>query len=209
MANSGFLNYVKSNNKIPLYSDNEKIQIVCGKKIDQIIAKKICDFVIAFGNRSKPQCHFLYDMLIELMSNTKQHAYYNYNNALLNYWYIFVEHDENEIKFTFLDTGTGIPQTINKKFVEKIKMLNLKTDSQFIHSTLLGQFRTETRESHRGKGLPQIFKYYNYYHKFEKLKIISGKGTYGFGLSDNGSLTNSFQGTLFYWEIPIHSEEGE
>lgn len=83
-----------------------------GSKADTDIAKKISDFIYEKLGINKIEGYFFYNMLIELMNNTEQHAYDNDEKKV---WYIFIENTRNKIKCTFLDTGKGIPATINIK----------------------------------------------------------------------------------------------
>lgn len=194
---SGFLSYVNSEKDIVLSKDTDKIQIKSGNTINQYIVKDICDFVIQKFNINRKQCRFLYDMLMEMMANTSQHAYNS--NRLLNYWYLFVEKHADSIKFVFLDTGLGIPQTISKKiFSEKMNIIKEKTDAEYIYSALKGESRTRTTKGHRGKGLPKIYNY-NEDGKIKYLQIISGRGL--IEKNEKIVLKNKFAGTLFSWEI--------
>lgn len=197
---SGFLNYVTTKNKINLTKKGNNIEIKNGKQIDQNVAKETCDFVNKILKTDTKYTKFLYNMLIELMTNTFQHAYTS-DCFLINHWYLFAENGNNSIKFIFLDTGLGIPNTIRKKFYENI--LPLK-DNQFIYSALIGEFRTNTQQGYRGKGLPKIYQYYNE-HTIKNLAIISGKGCCILQNS-NYDMDNILNGTLFYWEISKNIE---
>ena len=112
-------------------------------------------------------------MVIELMTNTHNHAYNN-KNGFIKAWYLFasVNNDKGCIEITFVDTGEGIPVTVAKKMIEKIFT---KKDNQYIISALNGDFRTQTHEKNRGKGLPDIYEHFNK-NQIKNLKIISCKG---------------------------------
>ena len=200
VTDSGFLNYVNTNKAIEITKTTNKLQIQAGNTIDIVVAKNICDFMINDCGMKKNECRFLYDIIIELMTNTYQHAYNN-NNMLLSYWYVFVEKEREVVKFTFLDTGEGIPQTIKKKWFEKMKLLEIKTDSEFINAALNEKFRSRTAKNYRGKGLPKIYKYY-LNDKIKNLKIISRYGIFESNFSDK-TLKEKLQGTLFSWEVSI------
>ncbi len=192
---SGFNNYITNHNKIKIEKKGDTVEIKSGKDINRVVAKEICDFVNrAFGTDLK-YTKFLYNMIIELMTNTIQHAY-NDNNILVNYWYIYVKNDVDAIKFIFLDTGSGIPQTITKKFYENIL---IKQEYEYILSALRGEFRSNTKMAYRGKGLPKIYQLY-LEKAISKLAIISGKG---YCLIDNNTIDmkQTLKGTLFYWEL--------
>ncbi len=198
---SGFLKYVDSNEK-GIYVNNNKIQIISGNKVDINVVANICDFVNMSCKTKKRFTQKLYAMIIELMTNTVQHAY-NKKSLFDNYWYIFVENGEDTLKFVFLDIGEGIASTVKKKFKEVY--IKEKTDSELIYSAFKGEKRSETGESHRGKGLPDIAQEC-INSTFKNLQVFSGTGI--FRISDgeyyNYDLTEKHEeiyGTLFTWEI--------
>ena len=140
-------------------------------------------------------------MCIELMLNTIQHAYndsYEYEKK----WYIFADNKKSKnetITFVFLDTGLGIPTTVSKRICDKMKKIVFDTiDSNLLISALRGEFRSETKQKHRGKGLSGIYNLAKL-KNIKGLKIISNKAYF----NDNNliNLEKSFKGTLFYWEM--------
>lgn len=198
LKKSGFLNYMKTAEQNLIHSD-ENIEIQSGKFMQGDIAKYICDFTNNKLNTSKLYSKFLYRMLTELMTNTKDHAY-NKHSKFDFCWYIFVENTNDKIKYTFMDNGIGIPTTVLKKFREKIiEKLNLDKEYKYIESALKGEFRTETREEHRGTGLPDIYKI-SKNKSIDNLTIISN---YAYYSKDKSSydLATELEGTILYWEI--------
>lgn len=206
LLESGFFRYVESKEK-NIKPNSNKIQITTGSNVDTEVASNICDFVNSVCRTNLKFTFYLYKAIIELMTNTIQHAYIDREKdgyiSTVNHWYVFVENQDNKIKFIFLDTGAGIPRTIYKKWAEKFFLF--KKDSEFIRSALRGECRTQTRNSYRGKGLPLISECVTD-GNFENLYIYSGggccnvlkgyEGTYL--LSD---VDNKIFGTLFSWEI--------
>lgn len=198
LKESGFLKYLKTAEENLIHSD-ENIEIQSGKLMQGDIAKYICKFTNYKLNKDKLYSKFLYRMLTELMTNTKDHAYIKKSNFDFC-WYIFVENDENKIRYTFMDNGIGIPTTVLKKFYEKIiEKLKLDKEYKYIESALKGDFRTETRKEHRGTGLPDIYEI-NKNKKIRNLTIISNHAYYS---SENKSydLETELEGTILYWEI--------
>lgn len=207
LSECGFFNYVVSKKKnIPKFN-NEKFAIKSGSRAEPVVAKEICDYVIENTIYQRKDTRFLFEMLIELMTNTIQHAYNN-NSSFLHRWYVFVENSNDILKFIFLDTGEGIPETIRKKTMERFKEefyeytnINLGlSDNKYILSSLLGQDRSETQLSYRGKGLPRIYKYFND-GTIQNLKIISNQGLCFFNDKFMSDTKNRLYGTLFYWEV--------
>lgn len=199
---SGFLNYVNSKCEVETNSTNQ-IQIVSNNHYDQRVTKNICDFVCQSEHCEKVQTRFLYVLLNEMMLNTYQHAYEAQGNQT-NSWYLYVQNVSNKIRFTFLDTGLGIPSTAKKKWHER---LFRKKDTEILESALNGEFRTKTGQVYRGKGLPKIKECVNSHH-LDVMYIISNNAYYV--LRNNGILEHekqemeqSLRGTIYYWELEM------
>lgn len=199
---SGFFKYVNSSNSI-LSHNSRKIQIRSGNKVEPSCVKYICDFINISCGTKKIFTQNIYNMIIELMTNTVQHAYNSENLLFFNSWYVFVESQDDCIKIVFLDTGEGIPKTVKKKLREKVPFL--KNDSKLIYSSLNGEQRTETNNSYRGKGLPSIAdKFIGGY--MENLVVFSGAGScsiedWNRKVYELKDLEDELFGTLFCWEI--------
>jgi len=194
LQESGFEKFVNTRTRTTINRKRKNIEIQSGNTIKQEVVKDICDFVNNSFNTSTKYTKFLYNMIIELMTNTVQHAYED-KAFMVNQWYLFVENQGGKIKFIFLDTGSGIPETITRKFLIDI----LKKDSDYIKSALLGEFRTKTKLTYRGKGLPKVYNYFDD-NTIQNLAIVSGKG---FCVLDKkvDDIQCKFNGTLFYWEL--------
>jgi hypothetical protein len=201
---SGFLNFVKSKNiRQDLTHETNVVKIICGQHVEGKTAKKICKFVISKLNLTRLDTFNLYDMIMELMSNTREHAYVN-GPKFITDWYLFVYYipEKEAVRFIFLDTGAGIPSTIRKRLLEPTKTaLGLNSHTDYIKSALAGTetyIRSRTGESYRGNGLPTInsFSQQNY---IKNLTIISDRGY--FMEAKEGDMDLGLEGTLFYWEI--------
>lgn len=199
---SGFYSYVHSVSNIAISQNRDSIQIVSGNDCNTVLAKRIVDFISEIVGCEKRNLSFLYNIMIELMSNTHKHAYTG-KTTLHPCWYCFAEYDKNNIiRFTFMDTGKGIPSTVKKKVVEK--MLSLYSENDFVVSALNGEFRTATNQKNRGKGLPKIRQICKE-GKISNLHIISSKAdvkvnTNSYFANDNAV---TLRGTVYYWEITI------
>lgn len=204
----GFYDYVNKARFLKEAKDNNRIKIIQGSEIRGEIASEICDFVnekiISNSNLSTKR---LYPMLIELMANVKQHAYHDESSKMLPKWYVYVENREKNIKFVFLDTGAGIPNTIRKNWKERILGLfgGDRDDATYIEASLKGDFRTETKQEHRGKGLPEIYNaVINSESRMDDLVIISGYGkcktTYD-SIIEKEYTNNPFDGSMFVWNF--------
>ena len=199
-SESGFLKFVHSYSI--KHSENPNIiSVASGQKVDPTLAKKVVDFSIEKLNIEKTETERLFETLIECMANTKNHAY---KGAPVPKWFFMAQfnEDEGEVQFAFLDGGRGIPTTIKKKFFEKIRKIipiNL-TDWKLIFSALMGEFRTRTKKTNRGKGLPNIKKYAD--EGFLKdLKLVSCKGYVDYEQDHKWDISDQFNGTLLSWKI--------
>lgn len=122
---SGFLRYVNNYKNIVIPKNQNKIQIKMSDESNNIrkICRGIVKYVMKRFNIEKRKVSFIYGMLYEMMLNTTEHAYNE--TDLLNYWYLYVEVDDEKVKISLLDTGEGIPKTVNRKRHENIKIFNV------------------------------------------------------------------------------------
>jgi anti-sigma regulatory factor (Ser/Thr protein kinase) len=205
LESSGFLRYVNSGRtKKDFTHESQVLQITNGQKADDSIAKRICDFAMSKLSLKRVDIKKLYVMLIELMTNTKHHAYGTDGGRKFPFtdWYVFVRYviEKETVRFIFLDTGRGIPFTVKRKGFEPAReLLGLgPKHTEYIESALKGELRSRTGESFRGKGLPKIHSYFTQRH-INNLTIISNRGY--FAETRNWDMEEQLKGTLFYWEL--------
>jgi anti-sigma regulatory factor (Ser/Thr protein kinase) len=110
----------------------------------------------------------LQGMLIELMTNSVNHAYINNNKQ--KSWYISTRHEieENKVEFCFVDNGDGIINTINVRLGEKLYTSN----EEIIKKAFDGEYRSRTKLSNRGRGLIVIKNNHNKM-TVKSLKVIT------------------------------------
>lgn len=201
---SGFLTFVSSTSKLQYQADNRFMKISDGTDANGQLASSFCDFVQNICDKTSLNTKRLYPMIIELMTNTHQHAYEpQETHTMMCNWYIFAQDTDEVVHFVFLDTGLGIPKTVSKRFWEKIKDWLNKNDALYLKSALQGEFRSETRQGHRGKGLPGIYED-ACASSICNLSVISGKGKCFVRedtVIETECLSKAFEGTLFTWDI--------
>jgi hypothetical protein len=205
LQTSGFFDYVTSNISPDLTRDSSAIQIANGQNAETDIAQKICMFTMSKLGLNRKDISRLYEMIIELMTNTKQHAYGDTNRKFITTeWYVFAKYDSvtNAVRFIFLDTGEGIPSTVKKVFRELLYEITPfigTSETSYIKSALEGDLlRTRTGMTYRGKGLPKIYSF----HKEEYIKDLTIISNYGyFGNRRNNDINQKLNGTLFCWEL--------
>lgn len=207
---AGFHHFVSYVGETPIERDADNVQIVSGDLVIPGIAKRICDFVMEKGKVTKRSCSFLYNMIIELMSNAHNHAYLSTGENgefLYRRWYCFADYDtvQNSILFTFMDTGEGIPSTVKKHGLEYIDFLGLKGDGAYVLSAMQGKLRrSQTKLPYRGKGLPRIYGTC-LQNKIQNMRIISNHAdvTINTKVQRSNELSHSLRGTLFYWSLDL------
>lgn len=199
---SGFFSFVSATSPLKIEADSKYMKIANGKDADGTLAGAFCDFVQNSSKKTRLHTKRLYPMIVELMTNTHQHAYeVDTKSIMKSNWYIFARDTKSAVQFVFLDTGVGIPKTVAKRIFERVSM---KNDAAYLESVLRGDFRTETRQKHRGKGIPGIYED-ACNHSVVGLSIISGRAKCEVDNRSNiktTSLKEPFEGTLFAWNIP-------
>ncbi|KAB2836870.1 MAG: hypothetical protein F9K48_00665 [Candidatus Brocadia sp.] len=202
LIDSGFFETIKQKT-LQLPSDPNIFTIkfgnfFCIKTIISVINFLMTKFQVS--NPTLMQTQFLYRTFIECMVNTKNHAYRKINQ--FSKWWIIAQFnpDTNVVHFTFLDNGFGIPVTVRKYLGEKIRAKFIGNDAGLIKSTLKGEGRTQTRQRHRGKGLPSIFEFFNF-SKISNLIVVSNKGYYNCETGQALNLKGKFKGTIISWDV--------
>lgn len=195
-----------------LVTDSNNMQIVRGINCDTLVSKQIVDFICEKTNEPIRKYSFLYNMIVELMSNSHTHAYNNNGGYKFKpSWYCFIEYNQSQkISFTFLDVGDGIPATVKKGIMEKLYDKTLSKfrfdtlDSKYVESALKGEFRTNTELPNRGKGLPKIYEFCRS-SKIQNLRIISNRANMSISSEtiQSNDIQTPLQGTLYYWEINL------
>ena len=206
---SGFPEII-AQRKVTESPDPEVMTIKTGERGETAIAKMVADFSLEKIAAKDEGAHLgtrkaIYEILLECMGNTYQHAYQSY----LRYdpkWWIMADHNASEatVNITILDYGEGIPSTVRKRFLEGIgRQLTRRTlgrDNQLILSALRGERRSRTRKDHHGKGLPQIYE-----HSKERLisglTIVSGHAHVSLGKEEYRDTQRPFQGTLISFQV--------
>ena len=203
---SGFYKFVYSN-KFDMVSDPKVYSITTDTIVWPEKAKEAKVFTLkCLGKKESNDAKKIYEIIIECMTNAKQHAYASSNKFAK--WWLMASFQERQSKvcFTFMDNGYGIPKTLRKRMHEPLIELAKKTfrssiDADLIFSALEGDFlRTKTGERYRGKGLPKIYETFRN-DKIVNLKVISRRGYVDCSKGHKKSLRKPFHGTLLSWEF--------
>ena len=203
MEQPGFFDILDGCNLLESDS-NSPLSVYFGVKYNTLVAKNVCERVIDAYGIERKSISFLYQTIIELMENTKAHAYSE--DDICKYWYLYVAtRDNGTIRFSIVDTGEGIPETVRKNWFEPLtRIIGVKKDSELIESALLGENRSETGKYFRGKGLPKIRSCCESL-RINNLTIVSGRGVCYItdGKIALKELKERFVGTVVTWDITI------
>lgn len=134
-------------------------------------------------------------MLIELMTNSVNHAYLN--NTKEKSWYISTRHDtlNKNVEFCFVDNGDGIINTIHVKW-HKL----LYSNEEIIKRAFDGEYRSRTKQKNRGRGLIVIKKNHAKM-TVSGLKVITNNVLLDFETNTVTRLKTPFSGTFYSWKL--------
>ncbi len=200
---SGFLRYFITKTKIKKQNQVSNNAIL-ERGIDQTAAKTTAKQVrlsmkTVFGEEFRNTK--LQGMLIELMANTVNHAYKQ--NKYQKGWYFSINHEpeKNIVKFSFVDNGKGILNTIKLRLKDTFaKVFGDLDDALILEQAFDGKFGSRTRLSYRGRGLPVIRKNFNE-NIIKNLKVISNNVFLDFETGEAFIMKENFEGTFYYWEL--------
>jgi len=203
LMESGFYDYVTHRGEFRTTNPNI-LRIRKSNLVMSNVAAEVIDFTTTHLRvKQSSITRSIYNTILECMQNTRGHAYSNKDHSS-SQWWLIAQHDKNNgrVNFTFLDNGMGIPHTVRKKLWEKVLG---GTDNKLITSALQGDFRAQSGDPWRGKGLPQINTYFKE-KVIENLLIISNKGYINHEIGSIKDLVGFFNGTLLSWDFILKKE---
>ena len=201
---SGFYQYVDSNSvmKTAQKKDDNLLHKESHYKVQPDIAKQACLYGTKHVFMNEDPFPELYEMIIEAMSNTNNHA--NKQKEGVTKWWLYVYNDPaGKTCYSFVDLGVGIfdslPVSIYKNLTRRI---GLSHNADLVGDLLDGKIKSRKKEDNRirGKGIPQIAKN-SLKSVFEKAYIISNDVKIDLKSRNSEKLDNNFHGTLLYWEL--------
>jgi hypothetical protein len=197
---SGFYKYVKSigsheTAKNNIMHNESKFKVVPD------IAGSIVEIVTENCNYNDVQTEAIYNVLIEMMSNTYHHAdLKKYGHSR---WWLHMYSDTkcDNISLSFFDLGVGIFKSIVvQSFIQKLG-LNIKIlgNKVLVQDLLEGkiQSRIEADGKIRGKGLPQIVEN-SKLSCFSQFHLISNNIKIDLKSNSSIELNESLSGTFYY-----------
>ena len=204
---SGFYEYV--NTKVIHKKNDKKLLIheITNNRVEPDIAKEACLIGLRHTFNNEEIFEPLYDILIEIMQNTNNHA----GNIRGKYdWWLHVYNHTDSLKtsYTFLDLGVGIFNSLPVKSFKRdfLELLGLKSNLDLVPKLFAGEIKSRTARPERGKGIPQVYEC-SQDSIFEKFILISNDIYADLKTKENKIIKTQFEGTLFYWEINNNQNE--
>jgi hypothetical protein len=203
---SGFYDHVKSKAKPETRENHFMLHKISESKVEPSIAKKATDFAAQKTFKTDIKFRALYEILIELMANTNNHAtpLECISNKKYDWWlYVFYDSKTNITSYTFLDFGVGIFKSqpfMNYMNLILIKFGKEKSSSEMANDLLNGKISSRTGKDERGRGFKCITDNVAK-NEFKKFILISNSVFIDVKARKSYPLENSFNGTFAYWEI--------
>lgn len=199
---SDFYSYVHS--KIPKYKKDNNLLLhkETNNKVEPKIAKEACLIGIRHTFQNEEIYEPLYNILIEAMQNTNNHADLD-TRGKYDWWlYVYGDPITRITSYSFLDLGVGIFESLpvqnwRRNFLTK---LNISSNLDLVDKLFAGEISSRTGKGERGKGLPQIYQCAQD-QNIKEFKIISNDVYADLKNNQHRKLSTTFAGTLLYWEI--------
>lgn len=197
---SWFLDHVQSNNK-PSNFHGEMIHHESNTRVVPKIWSKVYDCVHKHSLFTK-RMQLLYNIFIEAMANTTNHA-----GNKCNWWLFHYEEPETNIsKICFIDLWIGIIESLDKKtktWSESFgDFLAISSSSNKLSKIMNWEvdIPSSTGERKRGNGLIQM-KEFSKIDNINNFTIITNNVFYQPKLNISKTLRTNFQWTFIYWEV--------
>ena len=202
---SGFYKHVETDNKNLKNiekADENLLHRESHVKVQSDIAKKAC--ILGTKHVLHSACPFpiVYEMLIEAMSNTNNHA--NRNERGKTKWWLYVYNAPNNTTcYSFVDLGVGIFDSVPVALYKKVtKLLHISHNADLAKDLLEGKIKSREKidQNIRGKGIPQIASNCSS-DSIGRAYIISNDVKIDLKTKIAERLHSNFKGTFIYWEL--------
>lgn len=145
------------------------------------------------------RCPIIYGGMGEMLRNTCDHAFRKKRQTK---WHIGISHfeDENMVKFSFVDNGSGIISTYKEKGLLNNLMKYFSNKAEILEEAFKDGITSRTGLKWRGKGLPTIFEMYTD-DVIKNLVVITNDVYLDFDRSLIKTLPLEFKGTYYFWVV--------
>jgi hypothetical protein len=145
-------------------------------------------------------------ILLECMTNTFNHAEgarREQRTETHEPWWagVYCDKDTSTARFTFLDNGIGILESIRLKGVhETLRRLGVVSNADAMRQLLAGKVPSTTGLRYRGEGLPSIQEILVEEGEVDRVVIIANDVRADLVTDQFEVLPKPFRGTMVYWE---------
>lgn len=198
---SGFYEYVNATVYRPLSNNKLLIHKVTKNRVEPKLAKEACLVGIRHTFKNEEIFEPLYDIIIEIMQNTNNHA--GSTKGKYDWWLHVYNHPESsKTSYSFLDLGVGIFESLSVQNFKRnvLQYFGLRSNLDLVEKLFAGEIKSRTARPERGKGIPQVFEC-SQDDAFEKFILISNDIYADLKTKEYRLLNKKFEGTLFYWEL--------
>ena len=198
---SGFYEYVNTTVYRPLSNNKLLIHKVTKNSVEPKLAKEACLVGIRHTFKNEEIFEPLYDIIIEIMQNTNNHA--GSTKGKYDWWLHVYNHPESsKTSYSFLDLGIGIFESLPVQNFKRnvLQFIGLRSNLDLVEKLFAGEIKSRTARPERGKGIPQVFEC-SQDNAFEKFILISNDIYADLKTKEYRLLNKKFEGTLFYWEL--------
>lgn len=203
-AESGFYKFVSSS-KLMKSVQKQEVNLLHKESHFQVqpeIAKEACLYGTKHVFSSTEPFSDLYEMIIEAMSNTNNHA--NKKHEGTTKWWLYTYNDPNgKTCYSFIDLGVGIFDSLPVNRYKKLtNWIGISHNVDLVQDLLDGKIKSREIIDNdlRGKGIPQIARN-SQQDVFGRAYIISNDVKINLKTRDAEKLKSNFQGTCLYWEL--------
>lgn len=210
LKRSGFFDYVTKNYENMVENNSVRLKgkqdaIITHGSID--VLQELSAEIILEANKHihgmKRRNLDLQATLIELMTNTCEHASAGLNAK--KEWWLSIEKTDNprQVNFSFIDYGVGIFKSLqNKGFLQNLKNRLINPSNAECLKKIFEKeiHKTSTDESFRGKGLPEIKENLDK-NSFTNLRALTNDVYADVAIGEYTDLDYHFNGTFFYFEL--------
>jgi hypothetical protein len=207
---SGFYKFVRSHHKSN-DSDGTLLHKERDHKVNPDFAMQAALIGVQNSFGSSAPFEPLYEILIECMSNSNNHA--NPKNPGSCYWWLFVHSnpDTRVTSYSFIDLGVGIFGSMRVRGIIQrfAKAAGYSKDISFADDLLEGKLhsRLEKDREIRGKGIPQIVSCAGM-PQFRRFHLITNDVFFDLKNHHKEELGSPMAGTFLYWELqPTNNHE--
>jgi hypothetical protein len=208
---SGILDHVSSDIREERGGNNFLLHKVTKNKVENGIAKDMAKKGSEFVFGANARIRAVYEILIECMANTNNHAAGSEVGVVYDWWLVMNSSEvSRKVNYTILDLGVGVFESSPMKLYVSSLVGDIarrfRHNADLVDDLVLGKIRSSTGLDQRGKGIPLIHK------RSQDTRIINSVMVSNDVMLDLCSgkakrLSSEFSGTLIHFELS--SEMGD